>query len=272
MTENKKYEKCTLGWLREQQKIKAKKDGFDNVDDWLKWKSDPFNMLEKKYGKEFSEWARQNKDKVRKCVIDSGCKTETEYLHKKAQDAGFKDYNERQKLRSWENGKKSPADENTDCSFYLSDKTEEYFKKYLLNYFEYVKGSEKGSWDGGIDIYCKNPKQKFIGKYKLDQNKEYHFQVKARCLDYDSGWDPDWSRWKFPIRTNKNNIPDFWIFVGLLDREDIDNDIIPEHSWLIHRDEEIDNRITKGMKLYERSTITITNSTEVLSKYEKYEI
>lgn len=30
MTDNKKYEKGTLGWLKKQQKIKAKKDVKDN--------------------------------------------------------------------------------------------------------------------------------------------------------------------------------------------------------------------------------------------------
>jgi hypothetical protein len=70
MTENKKYEKNTLGWLREQQQIKAKKDGFDNVDDWLRWKADPFNILEKKWGKEFMDWVRQNRDKIPKNVLD----------------------------------------------------------------------------------------------------------------------------------------------------------------------------------------------------------
>ena len=230
-----------------------------------------FLYLEDKYGKEFVEWVKENKDKVRMCVINTGCKTEVEYLHKCAKKAGFKDYNERQKIRSWENGKKSPADENSDCSFYISNKTERYIKTYLSNYFESVKGSGKGSWDGGIDIYCRNPKQKFIGKYQLDRDKEYHFQVKARCLDYDS-YDPEWSRWKFPIRTNRNNIPDFWIFVGLFDREDIDDDITPEYSWLIYRDEIIDNHITQGMKLYERDTITISNSDNILYKYKEYEI
>ena len=68
MTENKKYEKGTLGWLREQQKIKAQKDGFGNVDDWLKWKADPCNILEKKWGKEFTDWVRQNRDKIPKNV------------------------------------------------------------------------------------------------------------------------------------------------------------------------------------------------------------
>ena len=39
LIEFKKYEKGSYGRLKEQQKIKAKKAGFDNVDDWLKWKA-----------------------------------------------------------------------------------------------------------------------------------------------------------------------------------------------------------------------------------------
>ena len=31
MTDNKRYEKGTLGWIKKQQKIKAKKDGFDDA-------------------------------------------------------------------------------------------------------------------------------------------------------------------------------------------------------------------------------------------------
>jgi hypothetical protein len=273
MTDSK-YNKGTLGWIREQQKIKANKDGFDNIDDWKKWKIDLLDFyknLEYNYGKDFANWARENRNKIPDAYLKAGCKNWKEYFDKNAKSSGFKDYNERQKLKSWENGTKSPADENFDCPFYLSDKTEEYFKKYLLNYFEYVRRSEKLSHDGGIDIYCKGPKQKSIGIYQLDQYKEYHFQIKARCIYYDPTG--NYSIWKFPIRTNKNNIPDFWIFVGLLDRDEIiEDNIIPEHSWLIYRDEIIDNHKTKGMKLYERDTISVTNSTKILSKYRKYEI
>lgn len=38
--ENRKYERGTLGWIKEQQRINAKKDGFTNVEDWKKWKTD----------------------------------------------------------------------------------------------------------------------------------------------------------------------------------------------------------------------------------------
>ena len=38
--ENRKYERGTLGWIKEQQRINAKKDGFTNVEDWKKWKTE----------------------------------------------------------------------------------------------------------------------------------------------------------------------------------------------------------------------------------------
>ena len=38
-SETKKYEKGSFGWLKEQQKIKSQKAGFDNIDDWLKHKN-----------------------------------------------------------------------------------------------------------------------------------------------------------------------------------------------------------------------------------------
>lgn len=191
-SENRKYEKGTLGWIKEQQRINAKKDGFTNVEDWKKWKInidtkkdgfdnvedwkkwkigllDFFKGLEYRYGKDFADWARKNRDKLPDAYLKAGCKNWKEYFDKNAKLAGFKDYNERQKLRSWENGTKEPKDINEECSSYLSNKSEEYFEKYLLNYFENVKRTDKGSWDNGIDIYCSTPKQEFIGKYRLEK-------------------------------------------------------------------------------------------------------
>ena len=72
---------------------------FDNVDDWLRWKSDPFNMLEKKYGKEFADWARQNKGKVPDKWIDVGCRTDKEYKDELARRSGYRDNAE--KIREW---------------------------------------------------------------------------------------------------------------------------------------------------------------------------
>lgn len=271
--ENRKYERGTIGWIKEQQSINAKKDGFTNVEDWKKWKIDLLDFyknLEYNYGKDFADWARENRYKIPDAYLKAGCKNWKEYYEKNAKLAGFKDYNERQKLRSWENGTKSPKDINVECSSYFCDKSEEYFEKYLLNYFENVKRTEKGSWDNGIDIYCNNPKQKFIGKYKLEKDKEYHIQIKARCLYYEIGYDPtgNYSVWKFPIRTNVINIPDFWIFAGYKNREDNN----PEHIWFIHRDEIIYTRIKKNMILYERNWINVTNNSRNIIKFEEFEL
>lgn len=41
MTKNKKCEKGTLGWLREQ----AKKDGFDNIGKWQNWKREQLKYI-----------------------------------------------------------------------------------------------------------------------------------------------------------------------------------------------------------------------------------
>ena len=92
-----KCEKGTIGWLRERQRIKAKKDGFDNIDDWLKWKSDPFNILEKKYGKDFADWARTNKNIVSKCFIEQGCRSNKEYRDNLAKRKGYNNYSDYQK-------------------------------------------------------------------------------------------------------------------------------------------------------------------------------
>lgn len=54
---------------------------FDNIDDWLKWKN---RSIEEKYGKEFVEWARENKGKpgIEDKWTNLGCKTEKEYKDK----------------------------------------------------------------------------------------------------------------------------------------------------------------------------------------------
>lgn len=41
---SKKYEKGTLGWLREQ----AKKDGFDDLSKWNQWKRGQANVINEK--------------------------------------------------------------------------------------------------------------------------------------------------------------------------------------------------------------------------------
>lgn len=271
MTENKKYEKGSLGWLREQQKIKAKKDGFDDVDKWLRWKIDPFNILEKKYGNEFADWARKNKDKIRKCVIDAGCKTECEYQNVNAQKIGFKNFSDRNRGYSHEAGKYLPIEFNDDSNANFGIyKGEKIFKRFLEeNIFEEVIESGKMTRDGGIDLFCKNPKQEFVNKHshmRLERDKIYKFQLTMSCVI-------DGYRWVFHIRCN--NIADYFILCGWDDRHNMN----PIHIWIIHKDEMVRKGTRLGWykmeKMYNRESISIVNDTKSSMSYihfQKYEL
>lgn len=58
----------------------------------LEW----YDELVEKYGKEFADWAWQNRYKMPSYILNAGCKTDKEYRDKKAQDAGFKDRQDRE--------------------------------------------------------------------------------------------------------------------------------------------------------------------------------
>lgn len=89
MIENKKYEKGSLGWLRE----KANRDGFYNIKDWQSWKTNNVDQLKNKVRnikqisafekKGFNDKERENfyrfwghvdiKDNIEECWNWTGC-------------------------------------------------------------------------------------------------------------------------------------------------------------------------------------------------------
>ncbi len=165
MTENhNKYNKGTLGWLREQQKIKAKKDGFDNIDDWLKWKVGPFNMLECKYGKDYVLWARKNKDRVPKYWLEAGCKTDKEYRNYRAQLSGFKNYNDKRNIDDWEKGKRLPR--NIDNHF-IKQNYDKFVDKYGKDADDWIKRKEK------FDDNKKKEKVEWYKELEIKYGKEF---------------------------------------------------------------------------------------------------
>lgn len=149
---NEKYEKGSLGWLKD----KAKKDGFDDLNKWNEsrrqkingslekichnckkrklevgscyrekdeqskftchwvckicnnyWlnhgkyyhdygSSGWFDELVENYGKVFAYWAWENRYKMPSYLLNSGCKTDKEYRDKNAQNAGFKNRQDRE--------------------------------------------------------------------------------------------------------------------------------------------------------------------------------
>lgn len=238
-----KYEIGSLGWLIEQ----AKKDGFDNVRNWQIWKRDQNNKnifykeLEEIYGKEFADWARQNRGKVEDKWLSTGCKTGKEYRDKCAQKVGFKDragrYRDHQREWRHETGRQFPKEDNPDCSAYFGDFTE----SLMIQTFECTIRMPYGN--PGYDWTCKRGD-------KIDN--------KGRCLSYRPGQSP---RCKFYI--GYNNIADWFILSAWDSRDNLN----PLHVWAFHNDD-----IVRGRKFWRRDTFTITNTPECLKEFEKYEV
>lgn len=180
--ENKKYEKGTLGWLREQQKTKAKKDGFENIDDWLKWKADPFNILEKKYGKEFADWARQNKSRVPNYWLNAGCKTDHEYRDYRAELSEFGSYKDKRNIEDWESGKRLPT--NPDNNFVRQSYNaiiKRHGKDFTDSWLKSIKKKiEENKEDKEID-WIKDIEEKY-GKEFADYARENKDKLTKRIL------------------------------------------------------------------------------------------
>lgn len=246
MTEDNKYDRGTLGWLREL----AKKYG-------------------KEYGREFILWALENgifkrpsevdKDKNKGLYGKAGCKNSKEYQDKNAQKLGYDSNAERVRERRWNKGTYSPMSENGNCSSYFSDITERIFNEFLLTIFEYVEHMNYGNI--GFDFICKNPIQEFIDKYpqlKLGIDKEYKIQLKSRCLQYVG------KRIGMNFTgIDYNNIADYFILSGWNNRESL----VPLHVLMFHRD-----NIIRGEKFWNRECFYITNNPYYLGQFRKYEL
>lgn len=249
--DNKKHEKGTLGWLRERQKIKAKKDGFDNIDDWLRWKSDPFNILEKKHGEEFVDWARKNKDRIPDAWLNAGCKTSTEYNNKNARDIGFKDWAER--LREWRHdaGISGVAIEaNEDCSSWFGEFTE----KLMIH-----------RYPGAIKMPPQNPGFDYL--WRDEDGKEVKIDNKGRCLQYiDGNGSP-----RFIFLIIHNNVADRFILSGWNNRKSL----TPLVAFEFKKNDLV--RYGKGarapkVEFWKRQGIVITYNPEGLKQFEDHQI
>lgn len=241
---DKKCEKGTLGWLRDQ----ANKDGFDNIRNWQIWKREQkwLKNLENKYGKEFADWAKENKDKIGSCIIDTGCKTDVEYKNKCAIDAGFKDSAERLKKWRHKTGRQLPKEDNPDCASWFGYIGENYVGKTFEDPVRMPYGNP------GFDWICKKGE-------KIDH--------KCACLSYNNM--SNWSGWIFHIY--HNNIAD-WFILSAWDNRDSLN---PLHVWAFHKNDMV--KYGKGgcapkLEFWKRDTITITNTPEGIKEFAEYEV
>lgn len=222
---------------------------FDNIDDWLRWKSYPFNILEKKYGEEFADWVRQNKDRVPQCWIDAGCKTEKEYKDFLAKRLGLKDWAEWKREWRYEKGESLPLEFNEYCPSHFGEFTE----KIMIHRYPCAIKMSYGNL--GFDYLWKD-----------EDGKEIKIDNKGRCLQYVWGGSP---RFQFEIK--HNNIAKKFILSGWDNRESLTPLIALEFD----RDDKIrygQGRDTPKIEFWKRYNFTLTYSPEGLEQFEDYQI
>lgn len=243
--ENKKYPKGTYGWLIE----KAKEYGcpYTNIGQVTKWLWE--NGITK--GWNIHQEALEVKLK------NAGCKTEYEYQNMRAKILGYKDQSERTMHDLYEKGICVPSSEDEDLSQYFGNLGEQLFKKFLNVIFENVERMKYTNY--GFDFTCNNISKEFINKhptFKLEVNKEYRIQIKARCRRiYEK-----YIRWDFPIKYNN---ADYFILVAFDNRENLN--II--HVWIFHK-----NDIVRGDKFWRRDSFTITDVPFKLEEFLDHEL
>ena len=160
---------------------------------------------------------------------NAGCKTEYEYQNVRAKILGYKDQSERVMQDLYEKGICVPSSEDENLSQYFGNLGELLFKKFLNTIFENVERMKYTNY--GFDFICDNVTNEFINKYpifKLETNKEYKIQIKARCRRIYGKY----IRWDFPIRYNN---ADYFILIAFDNRKNLD--II--HTWIFNKDDMI---------------------------------
>lgn len=176
--EDKKYEKGSLGWFKEQ----AKKDGFDSIPEWNKWRI--------KTGRLDQTAIRCKLDKEN--IICNNPYKSYEELNKLAIERGYlnlQDYVNKE-LRV------SNTKINKDLGQYFGIHVAE---KYVSSLFEDVIRLPINYT--GYDWICK---------------KGYKIQHKASCLIYD---DKGWQGFAYNILNN--DIADYFILTGWNNRKDL---------------------------------------------------
>lgn len=272
------YPKGSIGYYTDL----AKKDGFDNYVDWLRWRKEngkisDYTRIDREKNERiaknagYESLAKYNRQFREQWAIDKGYDNFSEYVKDHidiwAQNKGYDSYNERRNERDWENGKRVPMSENEDCSLHFGVfKGEEVVKRYLETIFEYVEHMHPTYRQ--FDFICRNIKQEFVDKYSqlgIEKNKEYRIQVKVTSL-IDN-------HFCFTINYNKNI--DFFILIGF-DNKDNLNTI---NMWLIEKEEMI--RVGIGgtgytlVKAWNRKMLNIYMNTKSQMSYiyfKKYEL
>jgi hypothetical protein len=218
-------------------------------------------------GYEYTCWMQQNGIMKSLTCVDrkalevklknAGCKTEYEYQNMCAKILGYKDQSERTMHDLYEKGICVPSSEDEDLSQHFGNLGEQLFKKFLSTIFENVERMKYTNY--GFDFTCSNISKEFIEKYpifKLEINKEYTIQIKARCRRIYGKY----IRWDFPIKYNN---ADYFILISFDNRENLNI----MHIWVFRK-----NEIVRGDKFWRRDTFTITDTPFKLEEFKSQEL
>lgn len=193
-------------------------------------------------GNEFTHWMQNNG------IMVNVSKTTTEYLNRCAKDLGFDDWAEYIKIRSWENGCRSPSEFNENCPKWFGDFTED----LMIHYYP-----------GAIKMPPFNPGFDYIWRL---EDKEIRINNKSSCLRYRS----DYGNPYFGFGISWNNKADKFILSGWDNRCDLN----PMYAWEFDKNEMIrkaQGNVSKT-EFWKRDSFIIINTPEGLEQFEDYQI
>lgn len=200
--------------------------------------------LNKKYEEIKKKQNERHKITDEKRAIRKGFKNLTEFERYRREEIakrqGYNNYNEYQRAICHAKGKTIPMDINKECSEYLGIYIAE---NILPDIFENPKMMPYRN--RGYDALCKNG-------YKID--------VKSSCLHFDKY---KYRAEYFRFHIDENKIADYFLMFGFDNRENLNL----LHMWLIKGDE-----IVRGIKLNNKTGLSISNLEKILKKFEKYEL
>lgn len=239
----------------------AKKDGFDNINDWNEYKKAKidgfYSVLEWKEWKnkktdnilEYNPCSKKYQDKVKELRL-----TGNQYMQKLINEGKLPDPTEidRKYLndiyirRNNENPDRHilPISENKDCTAYLGVHIAE--RKIARIILPIVLGNIKNQMPYG------NPGFDFIVEEK---ERDVRVDIKSGRLG-DNKWD-------FAIKNN--DIADYFLLIGFNNK--YDSILKCLRTWLLYK-----NDIIRGRKFYARKTFGISNVYKYLLPFKKYEL
>lgn len=308
MTESKKYEKGTLGWLKEQ----AKKDGFDNLSEWNKWKNRKnrrtlkYNPMSKEFQCETKRLGLTGNQYIQKLIEEGKLPNPTdihrEIMRKTVKNQGFDNYSDYQKDRkdSWlkEKGYNDWSTYNNfrvqkngykDFNEYLDKLSKgkgykdwnEYQRESLYNRGECLPMSDNKNCTYWLGIYIAERKYArkilplIFGGIKKEMPPNYpgfdFVCIKDERINIKSA---RLIHGKFRFNIKHNNEPDYFLLLAF-NNTDKEEDLRLLHAWIFKKNDRIRENIQRNYVMkdfYDRYNIKIVNNVEDLLEFQKYEL